>query len=65
MIQTMKEVHQTYMDGYLFHPESYSLSQYKVLELIDQVLNQTVGHVSVGKVYKKMSQRFSEENLYE
>lgn len=58
---TMEQIHKDYMDGYLAHVNGYSMSQYKALEIIDQVLNETVGKVSYGRIYKKMSQRISGE----
>lgn len=61
---TMQEVHQNYMDGCLAHPNHFSMNTYNVLETIDQVLNQTVGIVHKGVVYKKMSQRMAKEDDY-
>lgn len=62
---TMNDVHREYMDGVLSHPNEYSMKQYVALELIDKVLNNTVGKVSIGRIYKKMSDRVSKEFDYE
>jgi hypothetical protein len=57
----MQVIHTEYMMANLYEPGRYKLDQFKALSVIDKALSRTVGNVSEGVIYKKMSQRLSKE----
>lgn len=54
-----REVRMGYMLDYLASQGRFKVDQFKALEVLDNALNTSVGKVSKGIVYKKMTERLS------